>query len=105
MSLVATKTLRRNIYDEPLELLFIQDGAIARKLGRLYFQRALLKKSNQEITAKSSCVALLPSDFITITGDNYGGTHDMIIDRITITKDAAIELECTEFTDSIENYT
>ena len=103
-ALVATKLTKQNIFDDPLKMPFVQDGTIARNLARLYFQRKLLKKAEQRVIVKGTCLGLEPSDFVTITGDNYGGEHDVIIDAMTIHKDLSIDLVCTEFTDSIENY-
>ncbi len=84
--------------------MLVQDADITQELARLYFQRKLLKKANETYKVKGSCVALEPADFITISGDNYGGTHDVIIDSITIRKDLSIELSCTSFKATLENY-
>lgn len=103
-ALVAAKITKKNIDDTALKMAFVNNATIAAELGRLFFQRKLLKKAQQRFTVKGTCLGVQPSDFITITGDNYGGGHDVIVDSMKIGKDLSIDFQCTEFTDTIENY-
>lgn len=103
-NLVAAKTTKKIIDSDILNFPFVQNATIARQIARLHFQRKLLKKAEQRITTKGNCVALQPSDFITIQGDNYGGNHDIIIDSMVIKKALSIDIIGTSFTDTIENY-
>jgi hypothetical protein len=104
-ALVPAKITKRHTDETALELPFIADATIAKELARLYYQRKLLKKSEQRFTAKATALAIEPGDFLTLTGANYGGSHAMIVDAMTIGRDAAIDFVCTEFSDTIENYT
>lgn len=103
-ALVAAKATKQNTDDTALELPFIADGTIAKRLARLYFQRKLLKASTQRFTAKATCLALEPSDVCTLTGDNYGGTHALMVDAMTISRDGSVDFQCTEYSDTLENY-
>ncbi len=102
--LVPAKTTKKYIDDEILDLPFVQTLVLTKKLARVYFQRKLLKDSEERFTGKGTCLALQPSDFISITGDNYGGSHDVMVDSMAIKKDASIDFACIGFTDTIENY-
>ena len=103
-ALIAAKTDKMHIDSEPFNMPFVADATIAGKIAKLYFQRKLLTKSEERMTVKATCVALDPGDFITVSGDNYGGEHPVIVDSMTIRKDCSIDLTCTGYTDTIDNY-
>jgi hypothetical protein len=103
-ALVQAKDSQKNIDPEIIEMPFISDATIAKKLAKLYYQRKLLKKAEESMTVKSPFLILQPSDFVTIQGTNYGGEHDAMIDSITIRKDLSVDLKCITFKDTIENY-
>lgn len=102
-ALVAALDSTKTIDSEERMMMFIADETLSKQMGRLYFQRKLLKKSNEKFTAKSHCLKLQPSDFFTIQGDNYGGTHDLMVDVMFIKKDLAIDFTCIGFKATIEN--
>lgn len=103
-ALVAAKTTKVYPDDERLAMPFIQDGDIAKYLAKLYFQRKLLKKSEQRFTTKATALALQPSDVLTLTGDNYGGAHPLLVDSMAIRRDASIDFICTEYSDTLDDY-
>ncbi len=102
--LMPAKTTKKYIDNEILDFPFVQTLVLTKKLARVYFQRKLLKDSKEQFTGKGTCLALQPSDFISISGDNYGGSHDVMVDSMAIKKDASIDFACIGFTDTIENY-
>lgn len=104
-ALVAAKVTKTIADDRRLAMPFVADADIAKQLAKLFFQRRLLKKSEQRFTAKATCLALEPGDFITISGAHYGGDHAVLIDSMTIKRDCSIDFRCTEFSDTIDNYT
>jgi hypothetical protein len=104
-ALIQAMSSSRNIDSGIFEMMFVSDATIAGNLARLYFQRKLLKKATETFTTKGTCLALQPSDFITLpAGYNYGGAHDVIIDSMTINKDVSIDFTCTSFREPLEDY-
>lgn len=103
-ALVSAKSSRTHIDPEPFSMPFVQDATIAANIARLYLQRKLLKKSEERFTGKASLIALQPSDFVSMSGGNYGGLHSVIIDSMRINKDVSIDFVCTGFSDTVENY-
>lgn len=102
--LVAAKIAKSHIDSDVFSMPMVQDATIAGKVAGLYLQRKLLKKSEERFSAKGTCLAVQPSDFLTLSGSNYGGTHLVIVDSMKIGKDLAIDFVCTGFSDTIDNY-
>jgi hypothetical protein len=102
--LVSAENAKEHIDPEVFEMPFVQDVTLAERIAGLYLQRKLLKKSEERMSVKSTCLALDPGDFITISGNNYGGTHDVIVDSIAIKKDLSCDLICSGYSGAIGNY-
>lgn len=101
-AVVAAGSETRTISPNAFDMMFTSDEAVAKSAARLYYQRTLWKKATEKFTAKSSCLALQPSDFIRILGNNYGGDHNAMIDSMTINKDVSIQFTCVTFTNDLD---
>jgi len=103
-SLVSATNGRTNIDSDTFEAPFISDATIAGNLAKLWYQRKLFKKAEERFSGKATLIGLDPGDFITITGNDYGGSHVAIVDSMKINKDVSIEFVCTTFSDTIQDY-
>ena len=96
---------KTTIEDETINIHLVQDSQDVQRLGILYYQRKLGKIATISAALKSTCLILDPDDVITISHDDYGGTFDVLIDSIKITKDLMVEIECTRFGHALDDWT
>lgn len=102
--LVPLKATRSKIADDALELPFVQDSQHAQRLGTLYFQPLLAKSGEVSFPGKATLLALEPDDVITIDEADYGGTYDVLIDRLDIRRDGTCEISGLRFTIDLDDW-
>jgi len=106
-SLIAAKTTTNNYSDTTIEAEWILDAAKAQKAGKLALQRILLKDRTITFTAQGKFLALEPGDMITIEPANFGAektAYDCLITKITIHEGLWVDVECTRFSDSLDDW-
>ncbi len=96
--LVAADAVANVISKDVLECPFVQDSRDVQRIGKLYYQRRLLREADVAFLAKGTCLALQPDDVITMNHANYGGNYAVLIDAMRINKDLSIQLGCSKFT-------
>ena len=78
------------------------------KLGTLYYQRKFLPYAELTFQMKGKILQQEPDDIITIMPSNYmagsGYEYDVIIDSMTINKDLLIDVACTRFSQSLDDW-
>ena len=102
--MVPAKSTTDNVSNDTLAIPFVKNSDHTQRLGSLYFQRKLLKESTASFTGKAKLVALQPDDVITINDTDYGGNYDVLIDSMTINKDASISFKCTKFKSDLDDW-
>lgn len=102
--LVACDAAANVIPKDILECPFVQDSQDIQRIGRLFGQRKYGKEATISFQSKSNRLALQPDDVITISGDNYGGTYDVLIDSVKINKDGSINFSCTKFINDFDDW-
>lgn len=103
-SSVPVKSTKDEISNEELLIPFVQDSQHVQKLGILWLQRILLVSGIVTFSAKPKCLALEPDDVITISHADYGGTYDVLIESIDISKDLGMSFDCVTFSDSLDDW-
>jgi len=102
--LVSTGGTATIISSEVIECPFVQNVLNVKRIGTLHWQRKLGKVAGVGWLNKSTGTALQPDDLITINGSNYGGSYDVIIDSMKISKEGSIQFQCTKFKQAISDW-
>lgn len=92
------------IANDTFSTRWVQDSQQCQKLAALWLQKRLLKKGQGSLVGTPSLLVFQPDDFVTITGDEYGGTRIVRIDRMFIGSDLAIKMYFTEFKNDLTSY-
>jgi hypothetical protein len=103
-AIVPAKATTDEILDEMLDVSWINDSQDAQRAGSLYYQRKLLKKSNNHFNSKGTLLALDPDDMITIDHADYGGTYDILINTIAINRDAVMSFKGIRYSDDLDDW-
>ena len=103
-TLVAVDAVANNISSDVLECPFVQDSENIKRIGILHFQRKYPKEAEAGFTAKGTCLALQPDDVITIDADNYGGTYNVLIDSVKISKDLSVQINTSKYTAAFQDW-
>jgi len=104
-ALVPAKDTTNNISSEILEIPFVQDSQDAQRIGTLRYQRKFLKDGDDSFTGKGTLLAVQPDDVITPSGEaDYGGTHDILVDQMTITRDLSTVFQCVRFKEDLDDW-
>lgn len=103
-TLVPAKSSTNYISGEILQIPFVQNSIHNQNLGSLVFQRKFLRQANISFTEKANRLPLRPDDVITISGNVYGGTYDVLIDSMMIHKDVSIDFRCIKFSDDLDDW-
>uniref|UniRef100_A0A6M3KK59 Putative lectin/glucanase superfamily protein n=1 Tax=viral metagenome TaxID=1070528 RepID=A0A6M3KK59_9ZZZZ len=90
-----------NTASETLEMPWVQDTQHAQALGTLYFQRKFRGAQRIRFLGHSKCMVLQPDDVITIDHVDYGGTYDVLVDKIKINRDLSVEIEAIRFIEAL----
>jgi hypothetical protein len=91
---------------EVFNIPFVQDSQIAQALGILYYQRKLLKEASISFTVNEDLAGQVkPDQVITISGDDYGGTYDVVVDKIHVQKGLTLKFECTKYSVNLDDLT
>ena len=102
--LIPADTTAAVIDSETVVLPGVQDTQQVQTLGRLYYRRKFMKSGDVTMTVKGTCVALRPDDVVTVSGTDYGGTFDVLIDEMTIKPDVSVDLKCIKFGYALADY-
>lgn len=82
---------------------YVTSGSVhSQKLGIMAIQRNLLSDAIISFSGKGKLLALEPDDMISISGTNYGGNYDCLIDSMTINKNLTINFSLTKFSDTLD---
>jgi len=104
-ALVPAKDTTDNISSEILEIPFVQDSQDAQRIGTLRYQRKFLKDGDDSFTSKGTLLAVQPDDVVTISGEvDYGGTHDILVDQMTIARDLSTVFQCVRFSEDLDDW-
>lgn len=101
---VPAKATQNSVSSNILELPFVSNATHALNLGSLYYQRQLLKKANVSFTTSSKLIMRNPDEVLSIDHANYGGTYDVLIDRMTIGKDLSIGFDAFSTTATLDDW-
>jgi len=101
---VPAKDAKHNTSKEILSIPFVQDSQVAQAIGTLYYQRKLLKKTRHTFSTKSTCLALQPQDTITINHANYGGSFDVVVERMTIKSNGSIDFTVVRYSEDLDDF-
>ena len=84
---------------------YVTSGSVhAQKLGIMALQRLLLATADVSFSAKGKLLALEADDMISMTGANYGGDYDCLIDSLSINKDLSVQLSTTRFSAALDDW-
>ena len=101
---VPAKSTKVNPSKEILNIPFVQDSQDIQALGTLYYQRKNLMESRSTFNAKSNCLALQPHDAITINHANYGGSYDVVVDKMTIASDCTTSFTVIKYSENLDDF-
>lgn len=82
---------------DTLHMPFVQDSQQVQKLTVLALERRYLKRGEASCDCKAGytgkhVLALQPDDVVTVSGTNYGGTYDCIVDSVDISHGGTVSL-------------
>lgn len=80
------------------------DNQNAQRVGELYFLLKLFREGRVSFTAKGSTLQVQPGDVVSINGANYGGTYDILLDKVTLTKSLEVKCEGTVYSKAFEDF-
>ena len=107
-SVISAKTSYVNRSDTTLECEWLPSEEIALKSGILSLQRSLLIDKTVNFTTQAKILKLEPGDFIRLKNQNQGvennNYYSALITKMTITKDLWIDVECTTFSNYIDDW-
>lgn len=99
----ATSTIA-TLSNDTFSTRWVQDSQQVQKLTALWLQKRLLKTGQGSLVGTPPLLVFQPDDFVTITGDEYGVTRTVRIDRMFIGSDLAIKIYYTEFKKTLSSY-
>lgn len=102
--LVAADAAANVISGEVLECPFVQNSEDVQRIGRLFYQRKLLKEAEVSFASKGTNIALQPDDVVTINADNYGGNYALLVDGIRINKDLSLQFTFSKYTSAFDDW-
>jgi hypothetical protein len=103
--LVPVKSTRSVISRESIEATFVQDSQDAQRIGTLHYQRLLAKVADVDFPAKATLLKLEPEDVISIGVGDYGGSYDVMIDRLQITRDLTLKIGAIRYAVALDDWT
>ena len=103
-TLVPAKSTTDEVSKEIFPCNFVQNSIYAQNLASMYFQKKFLKSGMVSFIGMPGLLVLQPDDMITINHADYGGTYDVLVDSMKIKKDLSIELSCTAFSSSLDDW-
>jgi len=93
-----------HISNQIVECPFVQDSQDVRKIGKLHWQRKLLKHAELVFTTKGTKLAIQPDDVVTINAGDYGGNYAVLVDSIKIKHDLSIQFRCSRFETAFDDW-
>lgn len=101
---VPVKTAMDNPSEETIEITLIDDSILCQTLGVLYHQRRNLPNMPANLELYWSALALCPHDVVEISGDQYGGTTQGLIDEVSFNKDGDISVKLALLDDVLDDW-
>jgi len=89
-------TTTDHIGSDTIFIPWVQNAIHVQKLACLAFQRKFFKIAQISFSGRSELLALEPGDVITISGDNYGGEYQVIVDFVQIDSNLSVHVMATE---------
>ena len=93
-----------NISEDLLDIRWVQDSQDVQRIGILHFQRKYLGEANPSYKTKMSELGVQPEDIVTVTGSRYGGPHYILVNELSINKDASIDIGGIAYSDELDNW-
>ncbi|NJB67491.1 hypothetical protein GGQ74_001131 [Desulfobaculum xiamenense] len=103
-TLVPAKVSKASPSSEVLDLSWVQDSRAVQRLGSLYAQRALMKEADVRFQALPRLLDLQPADVVTLIGEDYGGTNDVIVDEMAVGRDLALRFSCSRLSVVLDDW-
>ena len=108
-NLIACKSSMATPADVTIECEWVYDdtGVKAQKAGKLALQRKILPSSTISFSAPARILKLEPGDVITINRDDHGAEgsgYNVMIDKMVIHRNCLVDLTCTRFSDSLDDW-
>jgi hypothetical protein len=108
-SLVPTGASSSNPATATMDCPFVQDSQHVQKLAILNYQRKFFKRGECSFSSKSGSGSVYPAafqtdDVITISGENYGGTYDVLIDNITIRRGGQVDVKGIILSNALDDW-
>jgi len=101
---VSVKNTFNNTSSDVLEIPFVQDSQNVQRIGTLRCQRKFLREGDDSFRSKGTLLAIQPDDIVTVSGEAYGGTHNVLVDQIEIGRDVSIAFQCVRFSDDLDDW-